>query len=169
MENNGTRRTIETRCSKVVAQQGDFFISTDPDLLDVPLIHDFLSNRSYWATGRPLDLVRRSLENSLCFGLYKRQRQIGFARVVTDRATFAWICDIFVLEEYRGRGLSKWLIECLMGHPDLQGLRRVLFGTRDAHGLYERFGFTPLAEPSRFMEVFRPNVHRADLPADLPE
>jgi GNAT superfamily N-acetyltransferase len=144
--------------SHELARQGDFLISTDPSLLDLPLIHDFLANRSYWATGRPLELVCRSLENSLCFGLYKRKRQIGFARVVTDRATFAWICDVFVLEEYRGGGLSKWLIGCLMSHPDLQGLRRILLGTRDAHGLYKRFGFTPLADSSRFMEVFRSTV-----------
>jgi GNAT superfamily N-acetyltransferase len=130
-----------------VARQGDFLISTDPCLLDVGLIHDFLANRSYWATRRPLEVVQRSLENSLCFGLYERGRQVGFARVVTDRATFAWLCDVFVLEEYRGRGLAKWLIESVMNHPDLRGLRRVLLGTRDAHGLYRRYGFTPLADP----------------------
>jgi GNAT superfamily N-acetyltransferase/uncharacterized damage-inducible protein DinB len=149
-----------------VARQGDFLISTDPALLDVPLIHDFLSNRSYWARGRPPEVARRSLENSLCFGLYERVRQVGLARVVTDRATFAWLCDVFVLEAYRGRGLSKWLLARVMGHPDLQGLRRVLLGTRDAHGLYERYGFTPLADPSRFLEVFRRNLYGADLPTD---
>jgi GNAT superfamily N-acetyltransferase len=142
-----------------VARNGAFLISTDPALLDVPLIHDFMANRSYWAFGRPLEVVRRSLANSLCFGLYEGERQVGFARVVTDRATFAWLCDVFVLEEYRGRGLSKWLIGCLVNHPDLQGLRRVLLGTRDAHGLYERYGFKSLADPSRFMQVFRPNVY----------
>jgi GNAT superfamily N-acetyltransferase len=138
-----------------VAREGGFVISADPSLLDVPLIHDFLANRSYWAVGRPLEVVRRAIDNSLCFGLYQQGRQVGFARVVTDRATFAWLCDVFVLEAYRGRGLSKWLIECVMGHAALRGLRRVLLGTRDAHGLYERYGFTPLTEPSRFMEVFR--------------
>jgi GNAT superfamily N-acetyltransferase/uncharacterized damage-inducible protein DinB len=142
-----------------VARRGDFLISTDPRLLDVPLIHDFLANRSYWAAGRPLEVVRRALNNSLCFGLHKQGRQVGFARVVTDQATFAWLCDVFVLEDYRGRGLSKWLIECVMSHPALQGLRRLLLGTRDAHGLYQRYGFTPLADPARFMEVFRPNVY----------
>ena len=152
-----------------VARRGDFLISTDTGLLDVPLIHDFLSNRSYWAMGRPLEVVRRSLDNSLCFGLYERGRQVGFARVVTDRATFAWLCDVFVLEAYRGRGLSKWLMECVVGHPALQGLRRVLLGTRDAHGLYERYGFTPLADPTRFLEVFRPDVYRANQPANGPE
>lgn len=152
-----------------VARQGDFLISTDPGLLDVPLIHDFLANRSYWAAGRPLEVVRRSLDHSLCFGLYERGRQVGFARVVTDRATFAWLCDVFVLEEYRGRGLSKWLVECVVGHPDLQGLRRVLLGTRDAHSLYERYGFKPLADPTRFMEVFRPDVYGLNQPANVPE
>src|SRR5262249_59009275 len=88
-------------------------------------IHDFLSNRSYWAAGRPLEVVRRSLANSVCFGLYERTRQVGLARVVTDRATFAWLCDVFVLEQYRGRGLSKWLVECVLAHPDSPGLRRV--------------------------------------------
>jgi GNAT superfamily N-acetyltransferase len=152
-----------------VGRWGDFIISTDPGLLDVALIHDFLAHRSYWAIGRPLDVVRRSLDNSLCFGLYELGRQIGFVRVVTDRATFAWLCDVFVLEAYRGRGLSKWLMECVMGHPDLRGLRRVLLGTRDAHGLYERYGFTPLADPTRFLEVFRPDVYRANQPANGPE
>jgi GNAT superfamily N-acetyltransferase len=147
-----------------VGRRGDFLISTDPALLDVPLIHDFLANRSYWAAGRPLEVVRRGLGNSLCFGLYERGRQAGLARVVTDRATFAWLCDVFVLEAYRGRGLSKWLIECVMSHPALRGLRRVLLGTRDAHGLYERYGFRPLADPTRFLEVFRPEAYQAGSP-----
>jgi GNAT superfamily N-acetyltransferase len=148
--------------SHEVARRGDFLISTDPALLDVPLIHEFLANRSYWATGRPLEVVRRSLDHSLGFGLYDGSRQVGFARVVTDRATFAWLCDVFVLEEYRGRGLAKWLVGCVVAHPELQGLRRFLLGTRDAHGLYERYGFTPLADPSRFLEVFRPAVYGAE-------
>jgi GNAT superfamily N-acetyltransferase len=141
--------------SHEVGRRGDFVVSTDPGLLDVGLIHDFVANRSYWARGRPLEVVRRSLANSLCFGLYEGRRQIGLARVVTDRATFAWLCDVFVLEAYRGRGLSKWLLECVLGHPELQGLRRFLLGTRDAHGLYARYGFTPLADPERFMERFQ--------------
>jgi GNAT superfamily N-acetyltransferase len=151
-----------------VARRGDFLISTDPARLDILLIHDFLSNDSYWAAGRPLEVVRGSLANSLCFGLYERGQQVGFARVVTDQATFAWLCDVFVLEPYRGRGLSRWLIECVMGHPALGGLRRFLLATRDAHGLYERYGFTPLADPTRFMEVFRPDVYRVNQPASLP-
>jgi GNAT superfamily N-acetyltransferase len=149
-----------------IGRQDDFFISTDPDLLDLPLIHDFLCNRSYWATGRPFEVVQRAVENSLCFGLYQDVRQVGFVRVVTDRATFAWLCDVFVLEAYRGRGLSKWLIECVMGYSALQGLRRILLGTRDAHGLYSRYGFTPLADPARFMEVFKPGLTKTDLPSN---
>jgi GNAT superfamily N-acetyltransferase len=152
-----------------VARQGDFLVSTDPGLLDLPLIHEFLSHRSYWAAGRPLEVVRRSLDNSLCFGLYEAKRQVGFARVVTDQATFAWLCDVFVLETYRGRGLAKWLIGCVLSHPALQGLRRVLLATRDAYGLYERYGFTPLADPNRFLEIFRPAGCRADQPARVTE
>jgi GNAT superfamily N-acetyltransferase len=142
-----------------VGRREDYLVSTDPALLDLPLIHEFLSNRSYWAAGIPLEVVRRSVENALCFGLYQGGRQIGFARVVTDRATFAYLADVFVLEAYRGRGLSKWLLDCVMGHADLQGLRRFLLGTRDAHGLYERHGFTPLTNPERFLEIFRPDVY----------
>jgi GNAT superfamily N-acetyltransferase len=143
-----------------VARRGDFFISTDPGLLDLLAVHDFLANRAYWSPGVPLEVVRRAVAGSLCFGLYERERQIGFARVVTDRATFAWLCDVFVHEEYRGRGLSKWLIDCVMGHADLQGLRRIILGTRDAHGLYSRYGFKPLADPTRFLEVWHPNVYQ---------
>jgi len=143
------------------ARRGEFHISTAPALLDVPLIHEFLCRRSYWAAGIPLEVVRRSLDNSLCFGLYAGGQQVGFARVVTDRATFAWLADVFVLEEYRGRGLSKWLVEVVLGYPELQGLRRFLLGTRDAHGLYRRYGFAPLADPGRFLEVFRPDIYQA--------
>jgi GNAT superfamily N-acetyltransferase len=145
-----------------VARRDGFVISTDPARLDLALIHDFLAHRSYWATGRPPDVVRRAVEHSLCFGLYEGERQAGFVRVVTDRATFAWLCDVFVLEAYRGRGLGKWLVGCVLAHPDLQGVRRLLLATRDAHGLYERHGFRPLAEPARFLEVFRANPFQAD-------
>ena len=157
-----SRLTAAVSDSHEVARRDDFLISTDPRLLDVSLIHDFLANHSSWAVGRSLEVVRRALDNSLCFGLYEQQRQVGFARVVTDRATFAWLCDVFVLEASRGRGLSKWLIACVMDHYALQGLRRVLLGTRDAHGLYERYGFQPLADPTRFMEVFRPAPNAAE-------
>jgi GNAT superfamily N-acetyltransferase len=121
----------------------------------VTLIHDFLSSRSYWAAGRPLEVVRRSIENALCFGLYERGQQIGLARVVTDQATFAWICDVFVLEQYRGRGLGKWLMESVVAHPALQTVNLILLVTEDAHGLYAKYGFSPLANPNRFMEAVR--------------
>jgi GNAT superfamily N-acetyltransferase len=142
-----------------LAQRDGFSVSTDPARLDLSLIHDFLSSRSYWAAGIPLEIVRRSLENSLCFGVYQGQRQVGFARVVTDKATFAYLGDVFVLEDFRGRGLAKWLMEYIVGHPDLQGLRRFVLGTQDAHGLYEKFGFRALSSPERFMEIHRPGVY----------
>jgi GNAT superfamily N-acetyltransferase len=138
-----------------VARRGDFLISTDPGLLDLPLLHDYLANRSYWATGRPLESVRSTVENSLCFGVYEQRRQVGFARVVTDRANFAWLADVFVLETHRGRGLSKWLLACIMDHRELRAVRRFFLGTRDAHGLYEQYGFKRLSDPSQYMECLR--------------
>jgi ribosomal protein S18 acetylase RimI-like enzyme len=144
------------------ARRGVYFLSTDPALLDVSLIHGFLSDQSYWAPGIPRVTVERSLKNSLCFGLFHESQQIGFARVVTDRTTFAWLGDVFVIDAHRGQGLGKWMIERLLTHPDLQGLRRILLGTRDAHGLYAQFGFMPLADPSRFQEIHRPNLYRSD-------
>lgn len=134
-------------------------ITTDPDALDIELIHRSLT-ASYWAAGIPLETVRRSIAGSLNFGLFEHEAQIGFARVVTDRATFAYLADVFVLETHRGRGLSKWLLEVLIAHPELQGLRRWVLATRDAHGLYARFGFTPLAAPARWMEKHDPGVYR---------
>ena len=133
-------------------------ISTDRSRLDVPLIHDFLSN-SYWAKDIPLAVVQRAIENSLCFGVYHDDRQVGFARVVTDRATFAYIADVFIIEEHRGRGLSKWLVQTILSHPDLQGLRRWMLATRDAHGLYAQYGFTPLKATDRWMEIHDPDVY----------
>jgi GNAT superfamily N-acetyltransferase len=132
-------------------QRGLFRISTDKSLLDVPLIFHWLSTMSYWAQGRSKEMVQRSIENSLCFGVYESQRQVGFARVVTDFATFAWLCDVFILEDYRGQGLGKWLIGTISAHPQLQEGLFVL-ATRDAHGLYQRFGvFGPLQTPERWM------------------
>jgi GNAT superfamily N-acetyltransferase len=148
--------------SSEFARRGPYFLSTDPALLDVSLIHAFLSEESYWAPGIPREVVERSLKNSLCFGLFQESRQIGFARVVTDRATFAWLGDVFVIDAFRGQGLGKWMVGALLKHPDLQGLRRVLLGTRDAHSLYAQFGFTPLADPSRFLEIHRPNLYLKD-------
>lgn len=134
-------------------RRGEFVVSTDPSLLDVPAIHRWLSEESYWTRGVPLDVVRRGVEHSLSFGLYAEDgRQAGLARIITDYATFAYVCDVFVLEEYRGRGLGVWLMECVATHPQLQGLRRWMLGTKDAHGLYEKTGFTQLAAPERWME-----------------
>jgi GNAT superfamily N-acetyltransferase len=128
-----------------------YLISTDASMLDLEVVHAYLS-RSYWAAGVPEDVVRRSIENSLCFGVYRGEEQAGFARVVTDRATFAYLADVFVLEEHRGQGIGKWLVEVILSHPDLQGLRRWMLATRDAHDLYRRYAFTELARPGIFME-----------------
>jgi N-acetylglutamate synthase-like GNAT family acetyltransferase len=138
----------------------DYEISTDVDRLDVEVIHKFLAEDSYWSLGVPRLIVERAIENSLCFGVYHRAEQVGFARVVTDKSTFALLADLFILEEHRGKGLSKWLMRCVVGHQDLQGLRRLLLLTSDAHGLYSQFGFEQLGNPSRFMEVLRPDVYR---------
>ena len=142
-------------------QRGEYTISTDPSRLDINLIHDFISNDSYWGRGRARDVVQRSIENSIVFGVYERDQQVGFARVVTDYATFAWVADVFVVPEHRGRGLSKWLMEIIIAHPKLQGFRRWVLATKDAHGLYERFGFIPLHRPERWMERPDPNMKEA--------
>jgi GNAT superfamily N-acetyltransferase len=142
-------------------ERGDYLISTDPSRLNVVLIHDFISNTSYWGQGRTLEVVQRSLDNSLNFGLYNNRNQVGFARVVTDYATFAWIADVFVLPEHRGHGLSKWLMEVMLAHPSLQGFRRWVLATKDAHSLYERFGFIPLHRPERWMERPDPNMQES--------
>ena len=130
----------------------DFVISTDRSRLNLEFIHSFLSTKAYWAMGRSWDVVERTIQNSLPFGVFEGSKQIGFARVVTDFATFAWIADVFIVEEYRGRGLGVWLIEIISSHPQLQGFRRWILATRDAHDLYRRFGFTELANPQRYME-----------------
>ena len=133
-------------------RRGGYTISTDPQRLDVELIHRHLSTATYWAAGRPLAVVRRSLAHSLCFGLYRDDEQVGFARVITDYATFAWLADVFVLEPHQGQGLGTWLTEVLVAHPDLQGFRRWVLATKDAHDLYRKFGFTELKRPERWME-----------------
>jgi GNAT superfamily N-acetyltransferase len=140
--------------------QDGFTISTDPARLDVAAIHDFVSTRSYWAQRRPLEVVQTAIAHSLCYGVYDGARQAGFARVVTDYATFAWLCDVFILEDYRGRGLGKWLVTCIVAHPELQHLRRWMLATRDAHTLYARVGFQPLSAPERWMERFDPQPYR---------
>jgi GNAT superfamily N-acetyltransferase len=137
---------------------GPFRVTTDAAELDVELIHGFL-RRSYWAEGIAEEVVRRSIHGSLCFGLFEHDRQVGFARVVTDRATFAYLADVFVLESHRGRGLAAWLMECVTSHAELQGLRRWSLVTRDAHGLYRKFGFQALAHPDRHMTRDRPGMY----------
>jgi GNAT superfamily N-acetyltransferase len=139
-------------------QQGEFTISTDPARLDFAVVHGFLTD-CYWAKGIPLEVVRRAAANSLNFGIYRGAEQIGYARVVSDRATVAYVGDVFVLPEFRGRKLSVWMMECVVAHPELQGLRRWMLLTRDAHGLYRKFGFTPLAAPDRWMERWDPHVY----------
>lgn len=141
-------------------EKDGFLISTDKLKLDAASIHDYLSNHSYWSGGIPFETVERSLENSVCFGLYENEKQIGFARVVTDKATFAYLGDVYVLEEYRGRGLSKWLMECVLKHPELQGFRRWMLLTRDAQELYRKFGFTVFHAPERCMELWFPEVYK---------
>jgi GNAT superfamily N-acetyltransferase len=140
------------------SRRGEFLISTDRARLDLDLVHGFLTN-CYWAKGIPRDVVLRSIEHSLCFGVYDGSGQVGFARVVSDFATVAYLGDVFILESHRGRGLSKWLMECIVQHPALQNLRRWILLTRDAHGLYSQFGFTPVKAPERYMELHRPDVY----------
>jgi GNAT superfamily N-acetyltransferase len=140
-------------------QHENFVISTDKTRLQPEAIQKFLSEESYWAKSRTYEQTLRAIENSICFGLYLDDRQIGFARVVSDRATFAYIGDVYILEEFRRRGLSKWLMKTILSYPDLQGLRRWLLATRDAHGLYAQYDFTPLQVPERWMERNAPNAY----------
>ncbi len=152
---------LRAKISTTEDRRGEFVVSTDPARLDLDLIHEFLKN-CYWAKGIPRATVQRSIEHSLCFGIYHEKSgtvaQVGFARVISDFATVAYLGDVFVLDAYRGRGLSKWMMECITTHPSLQGLRRWILLTRDAHGLYSQFGFTPVKSPERYMEL-----HRADI------
>ncbi len=138
--------------------RGALSISTDPGRLDRAAIQGFLAG-SYWARGIPQEVVDRSIDGALCFGIYEGAAQVGFARVITDRATFAYLADVFVLESHRGRGLASWLMEVVMTHPDLQGLRRWILMTRDAHGLYRKFGFREIADPARCMEIVDREVY----------
>ena len=134
-------------------------ISTDPALLDLDVIHGFLKS-AYWCENLPREVIERAIRHSLCFGVYDDGGQVGFARVITDRATYAYLADVFVLESHRGRGLSKRLMEAIVAHPDLQGLRRWSLATRDAHGLYAQFGFKPLSQPERHMERLDPDIYK---------
>ncbi|WP_207532491.1 GNAT family N-acetyltransferase [Desertivirga arenae] len=136
-------------------------ISTDKTKLDIPLIHSYLSKESYWAKDIPLEIVERAIENSLCFGVYLDEKQIGFARIMSDYATFAYLADVFVLPQYRKKGVSKKLMEFIKEHPSLQGLRRWMLATADAHGLYKQFGFKALESPDRIMEITKPGIYSA--------
>jgi GNAT superfamily N-acetyltransferase len=143
-------------------RRGEFLITSEQARLDLGFIHRFLSTSTYWATGRPFEIVQRSVENSFSFGLFQGDRQIGFARVVTDYATFAWLADVFVIDEFRGQGLGKWLVEVIINHPRLQGFRRWVLATKDAHELYRPFGFDDLKRPERWME--RPDPKMQERP-----
>ena len=136
-----------------------YTISTDKEKLDIPFIHQFLAH-SYWAEDIPVETVQKSINGSLCFAVYEAGRQIGFARVITDYATFGYLADVFIDHHFRGRGLSKWLMETIMGYPPLQGFRMWLLGTRDAHGLYAQFGFTALENPERIMRKAVPDIYK---------
>lgn len=138
--------------------RGNFTVSCDPARIDLGVVSRFLAS-SYWAKGIPEQTVAKSLANSLCFVLLDGDQQVGFAKIISDRATIAYLNDVFVLPEYRGHGLAKWMMECVLNHPELQGLRRWVLATRDAHGLYKQFGFTALSKPEVFMELLNPNVY----------
>jgi GNAT superfamily N-acetyltransferase len=144
-------------------QEREYSISTDPGRLDLDAIHSYLAH-AYWCEGIPRQTLERAIANSLCFGLFHGKDQVGLARVVTDSATYAYLCDVYVLEAHRGKGLAKWLMECVMAHPALQGLRRFTLATRDAHGLYRQFGFRELSKPESKMEILRSDVYRKPAP-----
>ncbi len=139
----------------------EYTVSTDKTRLDLPSIHHFLSTQAYWSLNIPFTTVKRSVENSLCFGVYFGPQQVGFARVITDYATIAYLGDVFTLPEHRGKGLSKKLVGEIMTHPDLQGMRRWILLTGDAHGLYRQFGWEPIAKPELYMEIATPNIYSA--------
>jgi GNAT superfamily N-acetyltransferase len=139
--------------------RGDFTINTDKSKLDISYVHQNLA-RSYWAENIPYETVRKSIEGSICFGVYEGKKQIGFARLVTDSATFAYLADVFIDENYRGKGLGKWLMKIILEHESTKGLRRLMLATRDAHGLYRQFGFSPLTNTERWMHIHNPDVYK---------
>ncbi|MDQ1095617.1 MULTISPECIES: GNAT family N-acetyltransferase [Chryseobacterium] len=143
----------------ITLYKDQFCISTDKTRLDIDDIHGFLSTKAYWCLNIPKETVLAAIQNSLCFGVYLNEKQIGFARIISDFSTIAYLGDVYILEEYRGNGLSKWLMETIMNHPDLQGLRRWILLTGDAHGLYRQFGWTDIADPSKWMELHNKNVY----------
>lgn len=147
-------------------RRGEYTVSSDPAQMDLDVIHGYLS-RAYWCEGIPREMVERAMRHSLCFGLFKIDQQIGFARVITDSTTYAYLCDVFVLESHQGEGLGMWLMQCVMQHPDLQGLRRWSLITRSAHELYRRVGFSQLAKPQNYMELHAPNIYKTSRTADL--
>lgn len=136
-----------------------FTISTDKTKLDTDFIQQSLAG-TYWAEDIPKSIVEKSIEHSLCFGIYEGEKQIGIARMITDKATFAYLCDVFIDEHYRGHGLGKWMMNVIMDHPDLQGLRRFLLATKDAHTLYRKYGFSELTAPERWMEIAHPGIYK---------
>ncbi|HEX6226486.1 MAG TPA: GNAT family N-acetyltransferase [Chryseolinea sp.] len=140
-------------------RKDEFCISTDKTKLNIDAIHQFLSTKAYWCLNIPKQTVQNAIQNSLCFGVYKDEEQIGFARIISDYATVAYLGDVFILEQYRGRGLSKWLVETVMTHPHLQGLRRWILLTADAHGLYRQFGWTEISDPGKWMQIHDKNVY----------
>ena len=142
-------------------QKGEYIISTNKEKIDIDVVHTFLSKDSYWAENIPKDIVERAIKNSLCFGIYYKETQVGFARAVTDKATFMYLADVFILHAHRGKGLSKWLMQTIHAHPELQGLRRMMLTTKDAHGLYAQFGWQPLNDDlaKRIMLINRPGMY----------
>jgi GNAT superfamily N-acetyltransferase len=146
----------------VEVTHGEYLVSTDRARIDVAAVHRFLAD-AYWSPGIPEDVVRRAISGAICFGVYRGAEQVGFARVITDRATYAYLSDVFIVDAHRGRGLSKLLMAVIMTHPDLQGLRRFALSTRDAHALYTQFGFSIVANPDRQMEILRPDIYRTSM------
>jgi GNAT superfamily N-acetyltransferase len=155
-----------TQSHVIEHRRGEFLLSTDPARLDLDVIHGFLTE-CYWAKGIPREVVARSIQNSLCFGVYAHGHQVGFARVISDFATYAYIGDVFVLPSFRAHGLGKWMMESIMQHPRLQGLRRWSLCTSDAHQLYAKFGFQPPMRPDIYMEIYRADVYQSDRGAEI--
>lgn len=151
-------KVVDETSTPMEYHKGEFLITTAQDKLDLDAIYGFLSE-SYWAKGIPRAVVIRSIQNSICFGVFSGTKQVGFARVISDCATYAYLADVFILDSYRGRGLARWLMECITAHPGLQGLRRWTLATRDAHELYAKFGFKPLAKPGNFMELHDAEIY----------
>ena len=139
--------------------RGEYILSTDQNRLDLSTIHRYLT-RVYWCEGIPYEVVEKAFRNSLAFGIYQGEQIVGWSRLITDRATFAYLADVFIVPEHRGKGLSKWMMEAIVEHPELQGLRRWMLATRDAHRLYEQFGFVPMAAPERWMERHFPDIYK---------